>query len=88
MNIDRYENNPLNLKLSWKISSFLPVPSSEDTIDEYLDPEAFKDAEYIKNVWSIPESLLDIRWAKEAAEVDDFYFSEHNAKGVYLTRRY
>lgn len=50
--------------LTWKASSFIGSLPDDMTFQEPLYPDAFYTDADIKNYWSVPERLVDIRWLK------------------------
>ena len=63
----RYEE-PGSLELNWRVRRFLPgLPEEGDDrpVQEILEAQDFVSDAAVRQYWSVPERLLDLRWLSE-----------------------
>lgn len=71
--MDRRTDEPGKLILRWKVSSFLPLLEEEQPpriLEETLYSKDFRSEADIRGYWSVPERLVDLRWAAERQGMD------------------
>ena len=69
--MEQYGSEPGNLDLRWNTRTFLPdLPEADDLreVREVLDGRDFAAGGAVRQYWSVPERLLDLRWLTERPE--------------------
>ena len=72
--MEQYRGEPGRLELCWNTRTFLPdVPEEDDrpTVREVLDGRDFAAGGAVRQYWSVPERLLDLRWLTERPETPE-----------------
>ena len=90
--MERHCGEPGRLELCWTTRSFLPgLPETEElrTVREALDGRDFAGREAVRQYWSVPERLLDLRWLTERPETpaaeERYRRAEHTLYRVVAT---
>lgn len=72
--MEQHRGEPGRLDLRWSARTFLPDLTKEDdgpTVREVLDGRDFAAHSGVRQYWSVPERLLDLRWLTERPETPE-----------------